>query len=330
MGRSARRVWPRRPKTLLALGGVGADSGWLDCFDPGWSFEPAAADGRGAMWAGRVLAHGRLVATVTEGVIDLTRTPDASASELEQLTCEGWIARSWRNANGVGGSGVARELAAIRGPICEVAAGPGGGFMPAVRRLNSGARILVNDLSPGVLRPWTRFLAGCGLDPGLGFAAFDATAPVLRPGCMAAVCSLDGFSNVAPAAIGPALDAIRRGETTYAEAAPAGPRPQDQAVESMAAALRRGGVLFAEEGTLDPAGRDDVAPARREEWQRRWSPFLGFAPARAATAAGLRVVRHETTPGRTLDPGEGEVPRDAARFGITLRTQRELVVAVKP
>lgn len=196
--------------------------------------------------------------------------------------------------------------------------------------MNPRARILINDLSPGVLALWSRFLSAQGLDGGLCFAAFDATRPVLRPGCLAAVSSLGGFSSIAPAGMIPHIEAVRRGDVAAAQVVPAGMVPPAEAVRRMADALRSGGLLFAQEWTLDPAAWADLPPALRDQWEQRWAPWLSFSLLQAVTAAGLQVVRHEASPGRTVNSEEGETAQDAARHGITLRTRGEYVQAVKP
>ncbi len=304
------------------------DARWLDCFRDGCTFVPA--DGSGETREGRLTAGGAVVGAVHDSVIDLTGCADVWDPDLEELERNGVIEQNWKYANGMRDSGIAREIAAVDGPICEVAAGPGGGFMPRVRQLNPRARILINDLSRGVLALWSRFLSAQGLDGGLCFAAFDATRPALRPGCLAAVSSLGGFSNIAPAEVIPHLDAVRRGDVAAAQVIPTDMVPPAEAIRRMADALRSGGLLFAQEMTLDPAAWAHLAPALRDEWEQRWAPWLSFSLLQAVTAAGLQVVRHEASPGRTIEPEDGEAAQDAARYGITLRTRGEYVQAVKP
>ncbi len=304
------------------------DARWLDCFGVGCTFIPA--DESGGTREGRLTAGGAVVGDVHDSVTNITGCADVWDPDLEELDRNGVIEQNWKYANGMRDSGIAREIAAIDGPICEVAAGPGGGFMPAVRQLNPQARILINDLSPGVLALWSRFLSAQGLAGDLCFAAFDATRPALRPGCLAAVSSLGGFGSIAPAELIPPLEAVRRGDIAASQVIPTPMVPPVEAVRRMADALRSGGLLFAQEGVLDPAAWADLAPSLRDEWERRWAPWLSFSLLQAVSAAGLQVVRHEVSPGRAIDPDDGEMARDAARYGITLRTREEYVRAVKP
>lgn len=300
------------------------DADWLNCFGEGCRLDQG--DG---MRERRVVAGSDTVGTVHNGVIDLNAPPDAWAADvLERFARDRVIEQNWNSSNGKTDSEIAHYLAALDGPICEVAAGPGGGFMPRVRQLNPHARIMVNDVSPGVLALWQRFLSGQGLDEGMCLAAFDASCPVLRPGCLAAVSSLIGFSSIVPGAAVAQIAAVRRGDA--AEFVPVGLQPQAEAVSCMANALRSGGVLLAEEATFDPAAWADLPTAPRQEWERRWAPWLTFSPIEAVKAVGLRVLKHRVFPGRVLDPGDSEAAQDAARYGITLRTRYEHIHAVKP
>lgn len=303
------------------------DADWLDCFGEGCTFIPVDESGRTC--DGRITAGGAVVGAVHHNVIDLTNIADVWDRDLEELDRIGVVAQNWKTANGMRDSDIARAIAAVDGPICEVAAGPGGGFMPRVRQLNGRARILLNDLSPGVLALWSRFLSAHGLDGGLCFAAFDATRPALRPGCLAAVSSLGGFSSIVPREVIPHLEAVRQGDVAAAKVVPTGMVPPEEAVLRMAEALQSGGLLFAQEMTMDSTAWTHLPVERRAEWERRWEPWFRFSLLRAVTAAGLHVMRHEVSPGRTIDPGDGEMAQDAARYGITLRTRGEFVQAVK-
>ena len=106
------------------------DARWLGCFGEGCTFVPA--DESGGMREGRITAGGAGMGAVHDGVIDLTGTRDAWDPDLEELERNSVIEHNWKHANGMRDSDIAREIAALDGPICEVAAGPGGGFMPRV------------------------------------------------------------------------------------------------------------------------------------------------------------------------------------------------------
>ncbi len=153
------------------------DERWLDCFSHSGgracTFHGTHADGR--FYGGSLASGAVAVAVVHEGVANFTAPPDPWTARVDGLARDGWIPRNWERGHRVGarngedpGAVIAEELAAIGGPICEIAAGPGGGFVPSVRRLNAAARVMLNDRSPGVLALWRHFLParGLALTPG--------------------------------------------------------------------------------------------------------------------------------------------------------------------
>jgi hypothetical protein len=60
------------------------------------------------------------------------------------------------------------------------------------------------------------------------------------------------------------------------------------------------------------------------------NPSLTRGWATILEEAGLRIDWREVTPGRALDPNEGGLPHEAARYGVTLHVQYEYLIAVKP
>ena len=294
------------------MGARPLDAAWLACFSGGLGAagceEPSRFVGTsvdGEAYEGQIICGG-CIGAVHGGVADFTR-PSPHSLSLPGLDN---IARNWDSFNGLRGSDLAAELAAVDGPICEIAAGPGGGFMPTVRRLNPAARIMVNDGSPAVVSLWRTFLASRGLSGGLCFAAFDLTEPVLRPGCLAAVSSAAGFTNVDGFSADPVHEAVLR----------------------VKAALRPGGLVFADEAIIDPADWSHLRGEARMRWEAQ--PFvathLAVSISERLRRAGFEVLRRDVHPGRALDPDEGLIPREAAKYGITLHTRREVVRARRP
>lgn len=103
-----------------------------------------------------------------------------------QMGEKGWIERNWRTAWCQRGGWteeiptpnikkleVARRIAQRGGVILEIGAGPGGGYMPYTMQADPSARIIVSDLSHGVVREWKRFLEREVDSPHLCYAAFD-------------------------------------------------------------------------------------------------------------------------------------------------------------
>ena len=79
------------------------------------------------------------------------------------------------------------ELSEAEGIILEIATGPGGGNFPPVLHRNPSKRIIVNDISTGVLGLWDEYLIRHELGEKVLLAAFDARKAVLRSSCIDAV-----------------------------------------------------------------------------------------------------------------------------------------------
>lgn len=288
------------------------DEAWLRCFmDAGGDFEQpcrflgARLDGE--LFQGQLISA-PVMAGVHGGVVDFTPGPDWWGGEGG---LPGWeqMRWNWENANGCRDTPMAKELAAIEGPILELAAGPGGGWMPAIRQLNPAARVMVNDRSPGVLALWRTFLASRGATKGLCFAAFDVARPTLRSGCLAAVASFGGFGSVQGALGDPASDSVA----------------------CMEDALRSGGLVFAAEMLFDPADWAHLDQEARARWERLpFVPGLTVSTTDRLRRGGFEIVERGVAPGRTLRPDGGGIPGEAARFGITLHVRWEHVKARKP
>lgn len=53
---------------------------------------------------------------------------------------------------------VGKQIASCDGIILEIGAGPSGGYMPYILKVNSDAAIIISDLSPTVVREWKSLL----------------------------------------------------------------------------------------------------------------------------------------------------------------------------
>lgn len=86
-----------------------------------------------------------------------------------------WIKRNWANAQTANPimDEVGKRIVEHDGVILELGAGPGGGFMPYVLKENPDATVIINDLSPTVVREWKAFLDKTLESPNLYYAAFD-------------------------------------------------------------------------------------------------------------------------------------------------------------
>lgn len=86
-----------------------------------------------------------------------------------------WIKRNWENSRTANPymDKVGEEIASCDGLILEIGAGPGGGYMPYVLKANPDATIIINDLSPTVVKEWKSFLDKTLDSPNIYYAAFD-------------------------------------------------------------------------------------------------------------------------------------------------------------
>ncbi len=232
--------------------------------------------------------------SVAEGIHAIATYDNATSSRLGDAARVRWTEHL-------------RAIAFAEGPVCEVAAGPGGGWMPRILTWNPGARVVVNDWSPGVLRLWKDFLGRARPDVRLCFAAFDAARCTFRPGTLSAVTSFGGLENV------------QGGD----------PDPMQRAIECMYAALRPGGFLLAQEHTFDAADWAHLGTAQRSAWNERfWD--LTLTKGERLQRAGFEVVDRQLAPGKTMDPGNDGIAVTAAEFGVILHSKNEMLFARRP
>lgn len=86
-----------------------------------------------------------------------------------------WIKQNWENSKTANPymDKVGEEIASCDGLILEIGAGPGGGYMPYVLKANPDATIIINDLSPTVVKEWKSLLDKTLDSPNIYYAAFD-------------------------------------------------------------------------------------------------------------------------------------------------------------
>ncbi|MBQ8555465.1 MAG: helix-turn-helix domain-containing protein [Clostridia bacterium] len=126
-----------------------------------------------------------------------TETPQEQAW-AEAIIHNGWIARNWQSAQEQPDPvrhAVGTEIAALGGTILEIGAGPGGGFMPYILKADPDAQIIINDLSPTVVREWRKLLDRALDSPNLSYAAFNFCHMPLKDSCIDVISDGGGIGN---------------------------------------------------------------------------------------------------------------------------------------
>lgn len=225
---------------------------------------------------------------------------------IRRLVEGDWIRRNWENEAAHADYSPVRkdfcdQIAESAGVLLEVAAGPGGGNLAPVLRRNPHKSIVANDLSADVLRLWQSFLRQKALGDNVVLAAFDAKSDVIEDGVLSQVSSMGGISSTDAA---------------------------DEVLKQCRRALVPGGMLFCCHNVVDPSDWERLPQETRTRWEKR-SPGLVHGYADMIGASGFTVDLCRREPGRKLDKDEGDLPRDASRFGIELHVAREWIRARK-
>jgi SAM-dependent methyltransferase len=259
---------------------------------------------------GLLCAGNSVVGYVEDGVPSLTAPHQNSFdSQVDEIRGEDWVGRSWESRKNLPPEAregplrlfyheFPRRLAEVDGLVLEIAAGPGAGLTPGTLLANPDARVLLSDVSIGILQLQREYLTRARIGPNVILAAWDATERVLRPETVAAVSSALGFCSTPDAGL---------------------------AIRAAFEALVPGGRVFMCETAR---GTDEIAAL--PEWIRErygldgnWLDDL--------RGIGFDVESHELYPGEPMtDPDDGGLPKDIIENGLTLHRGRDLIVARKP
>ncbi len=265
---------------------------------------------------GLLCAANSVVGYVQDGVPSLTAplaAPDGDNVRkwVDEARSENWIGRNWdRWFKGTEHTSrgplrpldreFARQLAETEGTVVEIAAGPGAGFTPGILLANRDARVLLNDVSIGILQLQREHMRREGLGPNVTFAAWDTTEHVLRPETVGAVSSWIGFRST--------LDA-------------------DRAIRAAFEALMAGGRLFMYELAR---GTDEMAALPK--WIRERFE-LGGSWLDDLEEIGFQIENHDLVTGDVIvseSEEDDDLGADLARAGHTLHHSRDYIVARKP
>jgi ubiquinone/menaquinone biosynthesis C-methylase UbiE len=176
------------------------------------------------------------------------------------------------------------------GLIIDVASGPGGGNMPGIINANPEAKILMNDMGSRVLHEWNTFLKKNRLGVNVSFAAFDATSMPIKSGSLDIVTSRGGLNNI------PGLD---------------------RALLETHRVLKRNGELLICEGRITQESFSQLPEALQAEWKDKF-PQLKHDYRDLLQEAGFSIVSYLESDRQSLRPDEAELPKAAAKHGVTL------------
>jgi ubiE/COQ5 methyltransferase-like protein len=220
---------------------------------------------------------------------------------IERLRTEEWITRNWENRRSKSthepSQRLIQKLADTGGIMVDIATGPGAGFVPEVLMINPDHRVIMNEISIGILHLQREYLANSEFQ-NIEMVAADATKPYLAPGSVDAMASGGGISNTPDC--------------------PAGYRV---AFES----LRPGGLLAVCEFVHSA---DEIAQLPKEMIDR-CSPVTTWTDVIEGVGFEIESVdiEHETEPQNPEDSGwSGE----AAKHGVVVYKHLEQVIAQKP
>jgi len=192
------------------------------------------------------------------------------------------------------------RLAKSDGLILDIASGPGGGFVPMVLRLNADAKILMCDLSLGLLQEWQRLLADRGA-PNVSFAIFDATKMPLQSDSIDVISDLGGLDNISGT-----MDAIKEAYRV----------------------LKPGGTLFSVNGMVERDGVLKLPEKVRTDWHNIIPlAFDGFL--QTFKQVGFKEIGNTLEAERELSPNEGGLPGEASKYGVRLYVKQYCTEAIK-
>ena len=183
-----------------------------------------------------------------------------------------------------------KEIAKVKGPIVEIACGPGGGMAPLILDANPEATILMTDVGGWILEQWQSYVTRRGDWLNVSFAQFDATSVPLRSESVAMVTSLGGLSNVADQAA--TLLEIRR-------------------------MLEPGGRLCIIEALPDRESFELLPTDVKSRFSGEYQAITkGFD--RLLTDAGFEITDMTQTTARQLSPAESSLAKAASQYGVKL------------
>lgn len=193
------------------------------------------------------------------------------------------------------------EIASCTGAIIEVAAGPGGGNLSPILHLNPQANLLVNDLEPGIVERWQKFLSAALAEAQVEFCVFDVCDMPLPSSSYACISSSGGLSTMLGA--------------------------HSAALRECARVLRPKGLVFAHEMVLTEKCLKAMPQALKGEFV--YHPWLFRDWGKLLLGAGFNIISEETVGTRVLHRDESPLAIDADGYNAKIEVEWVMVVAAR-
>lgn len=113
----------------------------------------------------------------------------------EKIIPKAWAMQQERNRNDSGEIALAKEIIGRGGVILLTGIGPGGSNLRALLSENPHAKLILNDLSPTVVKEWKKFLDTFPDYSELSYAAFDFCHIPFEDHCIDTICDYGGLVN---------------------------------------------------------------------------------------------------------------------------------------
>jgi len=173
-------------------------------------------------------------------------------------------------------------------------------FVALVLHENPQAKILMNDLGLGLLQEWQRFLKSREIN-NVSFALFDARKMPLKSDLIDIISEIGGFSEI---------------------------RGSIEAIREVYRVLKPDGTLFSIDGVIDKADLFKLPKKIRMKWYNlNPHSFEGFLDA--YKSVGFKVVSHNFLAKTDMSPQEGDLPKEAYKYGVKLHAKVYCTEATK-
>lgn len=228
-----------------------------------------------------------------------------SEKAIKDLIDNNWIPYNWRNEAEQSQSGIRKrfcdQIVESDGILLEIAAGPGGGNVPAILQRNKDFPIIMNDISTRVLSLWYNYMSEKDCGKNVLYAIFDVCEKVIKDNSIDVVSSMGGLSETHNAG---------------------------KVLERSYQMLREEGSLYSFENIIDSKDWERLPNDIRQKWELIIpGTFSGYS--QLIKNYGFNIETHSIEDGRTLRKDEGSLPHDASLYDIELKVKREWIHAKK-